>query len=523
MPPAHLVLRSRRVVTPGGMIAAEVEVAGGVIRAVRALGGDSADTPAPGGGNARSDRSDDPPHPRASAGPRPPHPVLVDLGDLVLLPGLVDAHVHVNAPGRTSWEGFRSATRAAAAGGVTTLVDMPLNAVPATTSVAALRKKARAARGRLAVDVALWGGVVPGNEAELRGLWDAGVAGFKCFLVPSGVDEFPAVGEPELRRALPILAELGAPLLVHAELPGPLEAARPGPDADPRRYATYLASRPPAAEVEAVRLVLSLCREFGARVHIVHVAAAEVLPLLAEAKRAGLPVTAETCPHYLHFAAEDVPAGATEYKCAPPIRGAANRERLWAALAEGVLDLVGSDHSPCPPALKRREAGDFLAAWGGIASLQLGAAVVWTGARARGLGVEWLAEWMAAAPARLAGLAGRAAPPTPADPAGPTGLSARKGVIATGADADLVAFDPDAEWTVDAEALHHRHKLTPYAGARLRGVVRATWLRGAMIHDGGALAPEPAGRILRRGEANGLHGAGRPGRRAAGRRGAAGE
>ncbi|HET9984474.1 MAG TPA: allantoinase AllB [Longimicrobiales bacterium] len=499
MPPAHLLLRSRRVVTPGGVVAAEVEVAGGVIRAVRA--------------------------PAA----RPSSPALLDLGDLVLLPGLVDAHVHVNAPGRTGWEGFRSATRAAAAGGITTLVDMPLNAVPATTTTEALRRKERAARGRLAVDVALWGGVVPGNEAELRGLWDAGVAGFKCFLAPSGVDEFPAVGEPELRRALPILAELGAPLLVHAELPGPLEAARPGPGADPRRYATYLASRPPAAEVEAVRLVLSLCREFGARVHIVHVSAAEVLPLLAEAKRAGLPVTAETCPHYLHFAAEDVPAGATEHKCAPPIRGAANRERLWAALADGVLDLVGSDHSPCPPALKRRESGDFLAAWGGIASLQLGAAVVWTGARERGLGVERLAEWMAAAPARLAGLSGpkRSGGPAAsaglAGPAGPPGPSGRKGVIATGADADLVAFDPDAEWTVDAAALHHRHKLTPYAGARLHGVVRATWLRGAMIYDRGALATEPAGRILRRGEANGLHGAGRPGRRTAGRGGAAGE
>jgi allantoinase len=355
---------------------------------------------------------------------------------------------------------------------------MPLNSIPSTVSVAALEAKRAAARGRCHVDVAFWGGVVPGNAGELRALRDAGVAGFKCFLVPSGVEEFAPVDVDDLRRALPILAGLGAPLLVHAELPGPIAAATPSPRRDPRRYDTYLASRPPSAEAQAVALLIGLCRQTGARIHIVHVSAAETIPLLRAARAEGLPLTAETCPHYLHFAAEDVPDGATELKCAPPIRGRANREALWAALAEGVLDMVVSDHSPCSEDLKLRDTGDFMNAWGGIASLQLSLSVVWAGARTRGHGIPDVVRWMAQAPARLAG------------------LDARKGAIAEGRDADLVAWRPDAEWRVEPARLHHRTTLTPYAGLMLPGVVTTTWLRGEEVHrDGRAVGPRRGRRL----------------------------
>ena len=445
---ADLVLRAHAVATPAGVRPASVHVRAGVIERVRAY--------------------DDPERGALS----------IDLGDAVLLPGLVDTHVHIDDPGRTSWEDFDSATRAAAAGGVTTLVDMPLNCIPATVSVAALEAKRAAARGRCHVDVAFWGGVVPGNEGELRPLHEAGVPGFKCFLVPPGVDEFAHVDADELRRALRVLAALGAPLLVHAELPGPIAAATPAPGRDTRRYDTYLASRPPAAEVQAVALLIELCRQRRARIHIVHVSAAEVIPLLRAARMEGLPITAETCPHYLHFAAEDVPDGATEFKCAPPIRGRANREALWAALAEGVLDMVVSDHSPCSEELKLRDTGDFMQAWGGIASLQLGLSVVWAGARERGYGIPDLVRWMAEAPARLAG------------------LDARKGAIAEGRDADLVAWRPDAEWRVEPARLSHRNMLTPYAGLTLPGVVAATWLRGLEVYrDGRPIGPRRGRRL----------------------------
>jgi allantoinase len=391
---------------------------------------------------------------------------IVDAGDLVVMPGLVDTHVHVNEPGRAEWEGFETATRAAAAGGVTTLLDMPLNSIPATTSVAALHEKARAARGRTWVDVGFIGGVVPGNAAALGALAQAGVLAFKCFLVPSGVPEFAHVTEPDLREAIPVLAGLGLPLMVHAELPNVIETATLDATAgDPTKYATYLASRPAAAEHEAVALVIEMATVTGARVHIVHVSSAQTAAMVRSARSRGVPISAETCAHYLWFDAAEIPDGATEFKCAPPIRGAAEREGLWRALASGDLSMVVSDHSPCPPILKRRDVGDFFVAWGGIASLQLGSAVVWTAMRERRLEIERLVNWMSAAPARLAGLEGR------------------KGRIAPGYDADLVLFDPDEELTVRADMLLHRHALTPYLGERLNGTVRATYVRGELAYD----------------------------------------
>ncbi len=408
---------------------------------------------------------------------------VIDAGDDVVMPGVVDTHVHLNEPGRTDWEGFESGTRAAAAGGVTALVEMPLNAIPATTSVAGLEAKLAAARGKLSVDTGFWGGVVPGNAAEIEPLWNRGVLGFKCFLVPSGVDEFQHVTENDLRAAMPILARLGAPLLVHAELPGPIDQAAELESCvtwDGRAYDCYLASRPREAENSAIRLMLRLCREYRTRVHIVHLSSSDAIGMLAAARREGLPITVETCPHYLHFAAEDIEDGTCQYKCAPPIRERANNERLWGALGDGMIDLVATDHSPCPPGMKQLDAGDFSSAWGGIASLQLGLPVTWTGARARGVPIEHVVQWMCEAPARLAGLD-------------------RKGRIAEGCDADLVTFRPDADFVVDPSRLYHRHPLTPYAGARLSGVVDRVWLRGAEIVTGGRVGDAPRGQVLLRG------------------------
>jgi allantoinase len=406
-------------------------------------------------------------------------PTTHDAGDAVVMPGVVDTHVHVNEPGRTEWEGFATATLAAAAGGTTTLVDMPLNSIPATTTAAALAEKRAAARDACAVDVGFWGGVVPGNRDQLAPLVAGGALGFKCFLVDSGVDEFGWVGEAELAPAMETLAGLGVPLLAHAEVAGPIdEAAGALAGADPRAYATYLASRPPASEELAIALLVRLARATRARVHVVHHSAATALPLLQAARAEGLPVSAETCPHYLTFAAEEIPDGATAFKCAPPIRERDNRERLWEALAAGTLELVATDHSPCAPALKGLEAGDFAAAWGGISGLQLGLSATWTGARRRGFGVADLARWMCAAPARLAGLA------------------ARKGAIAPGRDADLVVWRPEESFVVEPERLGHRHKVTPYAGMTLEGVVESTFLRGERIYHRGEHARGPRGRLL---------------------------
>jgi allantoinase len=392
--------------------------------------------------------------------------------DEVLLPGLVDTHVHVNEPGRTHWEGFATATQAAAAGGVTTIVDMPLNSLPPTVDAASLELKRAAADGQCWVDVAFWGGAVPGNEQDRGALHQAGVRGFKCFLADSGVPEFPPLDRAGLHRAASQLAEQDSLLLVHAEDPAQLGAAG-GAD-----YAAFLRSRPPRAETAAIRAVIETARDTGVRAHILHVSSADAIEQLVAARAEGLAVTSETCPHYLTLAAEDVGVGGTEFKCCPPIRDRANSARLWAGLLAGAIDCIVSDHSPCPPELKRTDTGDFARAWGGIASLQLSLPAVWTAARDRGCGLTDLARWMAVGPAQLAGLHG-------------------KGRIAVGYDADLVAFAPDASFVVEPSKLAHRHKLTPYAGRRLAGVVRRTWLRGREIFGTDQSAPGmPAGELL---------------------------
>jgi allantoinase len=440
-----LVFRAARMVTGAGESAACVAVRGGRIAAVRPL--------AAGLSGRRT-------------------VTLAD--DEILLPGLVDTHVHVNEPGRTAWEGFATATRAAAAGGITTIVDMPLNSIPPTVDVAALERKRAAAEGQAHVDVGFWGGAVPGNQGELGALHDAGVLGFKCFLVDSGVEEFPYLRPGELEAHLEVLAGLGSPLLVHAEDPQAIAGA---PPANGRRYADFLASRPAEAEHLAVARVVEAARRTGGRAHILHLSSAGALDLLAAARRDGLPVSAETCPHYLTFEAGTIPDGATQLKCCPPIRDARNRERLWRGLADGLIDLVASDHSPCPPELKRLDSGDFGAAWGGIASLQLSLPAVWTEARARGHGLPEVARWMAEGPAELARL-----------PA--------KGRIAVGADADLCVLAPEETFVVDPARLHHRHPVTPYAGRSLTGVVRSTWLHGQEV-----TGSTSHGRLLARGAA----------------------
>lgn len=404
---------------------------------------------------------------------------LVDAGDAVVMSGLVDAHVHVNEPGRTDWEGFTTATKAAAAGGVTTLVDMPLNSIPPTTTPEGLAAKLAAARGKCSIDVAFWGGVIPGNTRELEPLSDAGVRGFKCFLIHSGVDEFPHVTESNLREAMPELARLNSVLLVHAELPEPIEnAAAELKDDNPQEYQTFLKSRPRASENEAIELMIRLCRETGARVHIVHHSSSDVLPLLKRARAGGLPLTIETCPHYLTFAAEEIPDGATHFKCCPPVRERENREKLWAALADGTIDMIVSDHSPCTPNLKLLETGDFLEAWGGIAALQFSLPAIWTQLQKRGFGLLELTRWMSAAPAKLAG------------------LDKRKGRLAIGCDADIVIFQPEKEFKVVPEIIEFKNKLTPYAGMNLRGVVEATYVRGAKVYENGRFAGKVSGALL---------------------------
>ncbi|MGW3505101.1 allantoinase AllB [Streptomyces globisporus] len=443
MPDIQLVLRSTRVVTPDGTRPATIVVAGGTIDAVLPY---DAHVPS----SAR----------------------LEDVGDHVVLPGLVDTHVHVNDPGRTEWEGFWTATRAAAAGGITTIVDMPLNSLPPTTTVENLRVKQEVARTKAHVDVGFWGGALPDNVKDLRPLHDAGVFGFKCFLSPSGVDEFPALDQQQLANSLGEITDFGGLLIVHAEDPHHLTAA---PQRDGRKYADFLASRPRDAENTAIENLIAQARRLGARVHVLHLSSSDALPLIAAAKREGVRITVESCPHFLTLTAEEVPDGATEFKCCPPIREAANQDILWAGLADGTIDCIVSDHSPCTTDLK---TPDFASAWGGISSLQLGLPAIWTEARRRGHSLDDVARWMSAAPAELAGLT-------------------RKGAIEAGRDADFAVLAPEATFTVDPAELFHRNQVTAYAGKTLHGVVRSSWLRGVRIASDGVLA-EPTGRLLER-------------------------
>ena len=446
-------IRGKRVVTPEGVRAATVRVRNGVIEAISGY--------------------DDFPSSKHS----------YDAGKSVVMPGLVDTHVHINEPGRADWEGFETATRAAAAGGVTTLIDMPLNSIPATTTAAALEAKRTAASKKCWVNVGFWGGIVPGNAGELRALYRAGAFGFKCFLVPSGVPEFAHVNEDDLRDALPILASLDAPLLVHAELPGPIEEATEKlAKSDPAKYRTWLFSRPPSAETKAVEMMIRLAREFNARVHFVHLSSELSVPLIRRAKKEGVRITAETCPHYLFFASGSIGNGRTESKCAPPIRDSRNNKSLWTALDKGAIDFVVSDHSPSPPAMKCLDTGDFIKAWGGISSLQLSLPVMWTKMKRQNDSLNHLVRWMCGGPAGLAG------------------LEKQKGAIAVGYDADIVVWNPEKRFVVRSKKLQNRHKLTPYASQTLRGVVEATFLRGQLIYDRGRFLGAPRGALLRRGE-----------------------
>lgn len=403
-----------------------------------------------------------------------------DAGDLSIIPGLVDSHVHVNEPGRTEWEGFHTATRAAAAGGVTTIVDMPLNCIPVTTTLQALDQKLEAIEGLLRVDCAFWGGVIPGNHGELEAMVKRGVVGFKCFLIHSGIDDFPNVEEKDLRLAMPILARLGVPLLVHAEMDCGHSGHDPAENLkkNPKSYAAFLESRPKKWENDAIALVKKLCKEFNCRVHIVHLSSSEALPMVVAAKSEKLPLTAETCPHYLTFAAEDIPNGDTRFKCAPPIREKENANLLWKALGEGTLDFVVSDHSPCTPQLKMMEEGDFDKAWGGIASLQFGLPAVWTFAKAKGHTLQDVSKWMSEKTARFAG------------------LGEQKGRIARGYDADLVFLDAEETFVVEKKNVHHKHKETPHEGRRFYGVVKKTFLRGEKIFDDGNFSESTNGKKL---------------------------
>jgi allantoinase len=410
----------------------------------------------------------------------PPDAESIDATGYAILPGLVDSHVHLNEPGRTDWEGFETGTRAAAAGGYTTLIDMPLNCLPETITVAALQAKRAAAQGKCRVDWMSWGGAVDGNAEHLQPLAQAGVPGYKCFLVYPGCEGFTSIDAINLEAALPIIAATGLPLLVHAELQAPIDAALATlPDANDtawRSYATYLASRPDEAELVAIAMLLDLCRRYRFRLHIVHLATVRAVEMLRSAKAEGLPVTVETCPHYLRLEAEHIADGATEFKCAPPIRSHANREALWDALKAGIIDLVATDHSPCPSAMKQKDDGRFNIAWGGIASLSTALPVMWTEASARGFTLRDIARWMSGAPAALAG------------------LRHRVGGIEPGRDANLVLFNPDAEFIVTEDILHYRHKVSPYMGERLRGRVHATILRGETIFAEGSFPGANVGR-----------------------------
>jgi allantoinase len=394
----------------------------------------------------------------------------------ILLPGVVDTHVHINEPGRTEWEGFETATRAAAVGGVTTLIDMPLNSIPPTVDVEALHIKRAAAQGKCSTDMGFWGGSIPGNVAHLRPLHEAGVFGFKSFLLHSGVDEFPGSSEADLDSALKEIASFDGLMIIHAEDADVIELS--AKDSSPE-YQDFLESRPDLAESIAIAQVIDTAQRHDARVHVLHLSSAQAIEQIAAAKRDGVKITAETCPHYLTLASDDIPSGATQFKCCPPIRSRVNQDLLWKGLTDGVIDMIVSDHSPCTVDLKKLDVGDFQAAWGGISSLQLGLSIIWSDAAARGINLASVVRWMSTQPAAFAGLS-------------------QKGAIAVGRDADLIAFDPDRQFTVDPQQLQHRNPVTPYAGKSLRGVVTSTWLRGTLVAHEGELLGTPQGRFLTR-------------------------
>ncbi|KAF0967849.1 MULTISPECIES: allantoinase AllB [Gordonia] len=442
--PFDLVVRGRQTLTTAGIVAREIGIRGGRVVAIEPLGSGLAG-----------------------------REVIELADDQVMIPGLVDTHVHVNEPGRTEWEGFDSATRAAAAGGVTTLIDMPLNSIPPTVNVDALVEKRAAAQGKTHIDVGFWGGAIPGNEDDLRGLHDAGVFGFKCFLLHSGVDEFPHLTADEMQADMAKLAEFDSLMIVHAEDSRAIDNA-PSPEGDD--YARFLASRPRGAENLAIAEVIERARWTGVRAHVLHLSSSDALPMLASAKNDGVKITVETCPHYLTLLAEEVPNGATAFKCCPPIREAGNRELLWEGLLDGTIDCIVSDHSPSTIDLKDPENGDFGVAWGGVASLQLGLSLIWSEAKKRGIDLPQVIEWMASKPADLAGL--------------PT-----KGRIALGCDADFAIFEPESAHIVDVNRLHHKNPVSPYDGRALAGVVTGTWVRGQRVDF-----ETPRGRMLRRGD-----------------------
>ncbi len=402
-----------------------------------------------------------------------------DYSNHAILPGLIDTHVHINQPGRTEWEGFRTATRAAAAGGYTTLIDMPLNCLPETTTVAALEAKRAAAMGECLVDWAPWGGAVADNQQHILPLAHAGVLGYKCFLIYPGCDGFTMIDQQQLEAALPDIARSGLPLLVHAELAGPIDHATATlQQADWTKYSTYLASRPDQAELDAIRLMIRLCRQYNFRLHIVHLSTSLALEDLKAARAEGLPITVETCPHYLHFAAEDIPNGATLLRCAPPIRSKANQDTLWQALRDNTIDMIVTDHSPCPPEMKRTETGRFDLAWGGIASLPLALSIIHTESTHRGFTLDHIVRWMSSAPASLAGIANQA------------------GALAPGREANFLIFDTDTEFQVTPDRLHYRHPISAYMGETLRGIVQATFLRGEPVYQNGVFPDTPTGREL---------------------------
>ncbi len=403
---------------------------------------------------------------------------ILDVSDDVIMPGIIDPHVHINEPGRTDWEGFETATRAAVSGGIIMLVDMPLNASPVTTTVDAFEKKLQAAHGKIYSDVGFWGGVIPGNQQHIEPLIKDGVLGFKAFLSHSGIDEFANVTEADLRKVMPILAHYNLPLLVHCELTDDVGRAQPGKE---RVYCNYLATRPPEWEDNAIALMIRLCEEYNCPVHIVHLSSATSIGQIAAAKQKGLPLTVETAQHYLYFAAEDISDGQTAYKCAPPIRDRKNNDQLWVALQNGIIDFVATDHSPAPPAIKQLQSGDFINAWGGIASVQFALPALWTAAQQRNMAVEKLAGWLCTGPATLAG------------------VGANRGRIQKGYRADLVIWNPEEKFTVTADMILHKHKVTPYLNHQLSGVTKYTYLQGQMVLENGAIK-ENKGKIILRGE-----------------------